>query len=150
MVTASKNQILKDHIGLIKSIASTFSGDQEELVQLGLIAVSNNLHKFDKNRGKISTFIGTVVKNRLINYIQREQHLVKTPRTKQKFIQAEMPHLMSNDFILDEIEVGLSQLTVTERGILSEYLINPQDPTSKQSKVLRKLKCSLTSLKSGI
>jgi RNA polymerase sigma factor (sigma-70 family) len=69
-------QMVVDNKGLIISIAQKYYSKNrhysiEDLTQIGYMSLISNISKYDKDRGKLSTFITVCVKNDILKFINQ-------------------------------------------------------------------------------
>lgn len=86
-------QMIEDNKKLIYKIANSiyinnklFS--KEDLIQIGFLALVKNGHKYDENRGKVSTFITHCVRNDMIKFIKSnkmQSDLIYTENTNLSY-----------------------------------------------------------------
>lgn len=68
-------KVIEENKGLVIDIANSFykrnrDYDVEDLIQTGYLSVINSIGKYNKKRGKLSTFLTHCIKNDLIKYTQ--------------------------------------------------------------------------------
>ncbi len=74
-------EVLEKHVGLIKNLIGQYQNsipgffqDSEDFYQEAIIAVMKRLPKFDSTKGSITTFLHTIVRNRLLDLLRRERN----------------------------------------------------------------------------
>ena len=128
----TKNQILKNNIGLVKSIACKYSGDFDDLCQIGLITLSRCIDKFDTSKGAFSTYATRSINNRLINHVTRDRSV--------KTVDAEYAEAVSFPTDFSNLEDILSKLSQKDRDVFFNYLGHKQTPNAKEYQILSKIK----------
>lgn len=131
----TKNQIIKNNIGLVKSIAGKYTGDFDDLCQIGFITLSNCIDQFDSSKGAFSTYATRSINNRLINYVTRHKSV--------KTVDAEYSEAVSFPMDLSNLEDVISKLTLKDQKIFFQYLGHKKSPSAQEYKILRKIKTLL-------
>ena len=135
-----KNQIIEQNIGLVKSIAAKYKGDFDDLVQIGLITLSECVEQFNPGKGAFSTYATRAIKNRLINYVTRNQPLVKTPKGQKSFFEEYEVKSASKEISFEKLEEIINLLTDKEKGVFFTYLDHTAKPSYKEQRVLSKVR----------
>ena len=72
----NENQLIKDNIGLVISIAKSFNPpDQhslDEYIQIGRIGLLTALRKYNPTKGKLTTIAWPSIKNAILRHIRKE------------------------------------------------------------------------------
>ncbi|MDF1498831.1 MAG: sigma-70 family RNA polymerase sigma factor [Patescibacteria group bacterium] len=73
---------IEEHIGLVKSIANKYKGmgiDFDDLVQEGTIGLMQAMEKYDKTKGRFSTFAYHCIQNRIFATLNNSR-TIRVPR----------------------------------------------------------------------
>lgn len=85
----NREQCIIDNIPLVKSIASKFNVsnigiDYDDLVSIGVIGLMNAYDKYDKDKGKFSTYATIRIKSYMIDEIRKLSPITRTDMKKIK------------------------------------------------------------------
>ena len=84
MTKLEKEAVIKDYLPLVYSVVGTFKHsindlDFDDMVQEVLTHLSNKLDKYDSSKSKLSTYIYTVSRNKLINMKNSKKNYKEVP-----------------------------------------------------------------------
>ncbi|MDI6602414.1 MAG: sigma-70 family RNA polymerase sigma factor, partial [Thermoanaerobacteraceae bacterium] len=101
----AQEQLIKNNIGLIKSIIKRFLGrgyDEEDLFQIGSIGLLKAIKRFDEKFDvKFSTYAVPMIIGEIKRFL-RDDNIIKVSRsTKEKFLKAK--------FAMEELEYKLGR-----------------------------------------
>lgn len=82
----------KDFICMILNKMNIHSHDYEDLVQEILVQLWNNLKKYDDSKGKFRTWLSTVIKNKVMSFLNS-----KTRRENRELKSTEIINIHNND-----------------------------------------------------
>lgn len=139
-----KDYIIRHNIPLINDIVNkryNYPNMKDDLVQEGMIALSNCIDNFDPSKGEFTSFSYQAINNRMINWLFRNQHTVRLPKGKRaEFISDEFSHLKSDPDSFDIIEHSISKLNICERRNLEKIIFSDEPHDILEYKAAEKFK----------
>lgn len=140
--------MISDNEKLVYSIANTLYKEnqyysQEDLAQVGFLALCKNGNKYDRKRGKISTFIHHCVRNDMLKYIKSHIKFKAQPLTDDEsyevnfdYSQEDLSALVKTKTPLEEKIVRAKADGMTHKEISDDLKISQ----NQVSKILRTVK----------
>ncbi len=72
------DELVDQNYGLLVNLAIKFNPrskhDLEDYIQIGSIGMIKGIRTFDPNKGRMNTYLGTCIKNEILNYLRSQKN----------------------------------------------------------------------------
>lgn len=142
---AATNDLININTPMVMNIINSkfnYPHHHDDLKQEGLIALWDCIQKYQPSQGEFSTYAYTAIKNRMVNWISRYQHVIRVPKLQ--------PVEIHNDdklynYSSSEIEMGpltdiVNNLSQGDQKIFMNFLAKKDNISKNEYKVAAKVK----------